>query len=114
MLDYKTYTLRNKGYISDIIQERTSDTKVLIAGCGMGSTIAEVMYRSGFTNLVLADADTVEPHNLNRQCFIKDDIGLAKTTALARRLKSIYPSGNITEFKKFISNENAFELQAGS
>jgi len=110
MLDYETFTLRNKGYISDIIQERIKDTKVLIAGCGMGSTIAEVMFRSGFTNLVLADADTVEAHNLNRQCFNKEDIGLSKTTALAKRLRSIYPSANITEYKKFINNDNAYDL----
>ncbi|PCJ59502.1 MAG: thiamine biosynthesis protein ThiF [Planctomycetota bacterium] len=110
MFDYETFTLRNNGYIDKALQAKIKETKVLIAGCGMGSTIAEVMLRSGFVNLVLADADEVAEHNLNRQCFINDDINTPKTTALSKRLKSIYPNANITEFNEFIGPDNAAEL----
>lgn len=110
MSNYDIFTLRNKGYIQEDLQAKIKDTKVLIAGCGMGSAIAEVMLRSGFVNLILADADEVADHNLNRQCFVNSDIDTPKTTALAKRLKAIYPDANITEFNEFIGPDNAADL----
>lgn len=109
-MQYDIFTLRNKGYFSEALQEKIKNTTVLIAGCGMGSAIAEVMLRSGFVNLILADADEVAPHNLNRQCFVEDDIGKLKTAALAKRLKAIYHQANIAEFNEFISQKNASDL----
>lgn len=110
MTPYEVFTLRNKGYINQNLQSKIKNTKVLIAGCGMGSAIAEVMLRSGFVNLILADADEVAPHNLNRQCFINEDIGKFKTASLSKRLKSIYPDAVITEFNEFVNPYNANEL----
>lgn len=110
MSNYEVFTLRNKGYISETLQEKIRNTTVLIAGCGMGSTIAEVMLRSGFVNLILADADEVAPHNLNRQCFTEEDIGNLKTTALSKRLKAIYADANIIEFNEFINQKNVQAL----
>lgn len=110
MNPYEIYTLRNKGYIDEALQKKIKNTTVLIAGCGMGSAIAEVMIRSGFVNLILADADEVAPHNLNRQCFIEDDIGKLKTASLSKRLKAIYAGANITEFNEFVNPKNANDL----
>ena len=58
----------------------------MIAGCGIGSTIAEACVRLGFEHLTLIDKDRVEAHNLNRQDFAAADIGTPKVDALARRL----------------------------
>ena len=110
MNSYELFTLRNKGYINETLQDKIKNTKVLIAGCGMGSAIAEVILRSGFVNLILADADEVAPHNLNRQCFENEDIGKLKTASLAKRLRAIYPEAKITEFNEFVSPKNATEL----
>jgi hypothetical protein len=38
---YDTFTSRNAGYVTPELQERISTTRLLVAGCGVGSTIAE-------------------------------------------------------------------------
>lgn len=41
-------------------------------------------------SLILVDGDTVEEHNLSRQCFQKDDIGFKKATTLADALQDAF------------------------
>ncbi len=77
--DYKKFTNRNSGYVSPSLQERIRGSRLLIAGCGVGSAVAEAAVRIGFREILLVDADTIEEHNLNRQNFTFDDIGLADT-----------------------------------
>lgn len=64
-----------------------------IIGCGgLGSNVAEMLVRSGVGRLVLADFDNVDGHNLNRQFYFHDQIGMPKTEALAVNLQRIRPS----------------------
>ncbi len=66
--------------------------KVGIAGLGgLGSNVAVMLVRSGFTDLVLADFDTVAESNLNRQAYFRKHIGMKKTDACAEILKMIDP-----------------------
>lgn len=68
--------------------------KILQIGCGgIGSFYAEELYRCILQEQVpidsevyLADADIVEPSQLQYQNFIENEIGKNKATALARRL----------------------------
>jgi molybdopterin/thiamine biosynthesis adenylyltransferase len=110
MSEYDQLFLRNKGYIQPEVQEKIRTTRVLIAGCGVGSTIAEAAARMGFANMTLADGDIIEKHNLNRQAFGHSDIGGKKVTALAKRLKDINPEIKITEVPYWINETNAAEL----
>ena len=110
---YNQIYLRNKGYISDQLQEKIKNTPVLIAGCGIGSTIAEAAMRMGFYQMTLADGDTVEAHNLNRQAFRYGDVGQAKVTALAAGLKAINPEAKIKEHNDWITAENVKDLVSG-
>jgi sulfur carrier protein ThiS adenylyltransferase len=59
-------------------------TKVVgIAGCGgLGSNCAVALARVGVGKLVIADFDVVEPSNLNRQYFFRDQVGVKKVIAL--------------------------------
>ena len=82
-------------------------TRLLIAGCGIGSTIAEACVRLGFEHLTLIDKDQVEAHNLNRQDFTAADIGTQKVDALARRLLSINPSASIRAINEWVTPQNA-------
>lgn len=107
---YGELFIRNQGYVSPVTQERIKNTKVLIAGCGVGSTIAEAAARVGFQQFVLADADTVDIHNLNRQAFSFDDVGEYKVTALARRLVGINPLLSVKEVNAWISQDNVADL----
>jgi len=113
-MKYETLTLRNSGYIDSETQEKIKNTRLLIAGCGVGSTIAEAALRMGFINLILLDGDTIEAHNLNRQAYQYSDIGLSKSEQLGKRLKSIYPEANITIYNEFLNKHNVSEIVSKS
>ncbi len=69
----------------------------------MGSVIAELALRSGFTHLTLVDGDTVEITNLNRQMFSNQDVGSYKAEVIAKRLLAINPNAEIDYINKFVS-----------
>jgi sulfur carrier protein ThiS adenylyltransferase len=74
------------------VHARLKAATVGIAGLGgLGSAVAVALARIGVGRLVLADFDVVEPSNLNRQQYFVDQIGLAKTEALAANLRRINP-----------------------
>lgn len=106
MHDYDRMTLRNRDYIPPELQSAIRSTRLLIAGCGIGSTVAEAAVRLGFEHFVLVDGDVVEPHNLNRQAYTVSDIGSPKVAALAQRLRSINPGASITEVPDFLTPDN--------
>ena len=74
------------------VYERVRSAKVGIAGLGgLGSNIAMMLARTGIGLLVLADFDTVEPSNLNRQCYGVSHLGMQKTDACANQIREINP-----------------------
>jgi molybdopterin/thiamine biosynthesis adenylyltransferase len=111
-MSYADLTARNAGYISPEAQNRIRETRVLIAGCGMGSVFAETALRLGYEKLILIDHDTIEPHNLNRQNFIFKDIGTSKVGALANRLLAINPDAQIEAICGKVTVGNASEIVA--
>lgn len=114
MLSYGDLTLRNAGYVTPELQARIRSTRLLVAGCGLGSTIAEAAVRVGFERIVLADGDEVASHNLNRQAYAAADVGRQKVAALAARLRAINPGAQVREFDGLVGPESAPELVAGS
>lgn len=67
-----------------------SNVRVGIAGTGgIGSNVAMLLARAGASLLVVADFDKVELHNMNRQFFFADQVGLPKVEALADNLLRI-------------------------
>ena len=74
------------------VRERLAASHVAIVGCGgLGSNAAALLVRSGVGELTLVDFDVVEESNLNRQLFFRDQLGTAKTDALAETLRRIQP-----------------------
>lgn len=114
MTNYKELTLRNTGYVSDEVQDRIRATRILVAGCGIGSSFAEAAVRLGFEQIILADGDTVSATNLNRQNFVAADVGKPKVEALARRLRAINPDARIQEFNDFLTAESLVDLVSQS
>lgn len=104
---YRLLSLRNAGYIDPQTQNTIRNTRLLIAGCGIGSSFAETAVRLGFEHIILLDGDTVDAHNLNRQCYIHADIGKYKTQALTERLQAINPNAQITQYNCFLNADNA-------
>lgn len=114
VVDTKDLFIRNKGYVSDELQGKIRNTRILIAGCGIGSTIAEASVRIGFEHVILADGDKVDIHNLNRQAYSYADVDNYKVFALAKRLSNINPNLSVKEFNGWINDDNVEELVNGS
>ena len=99
---------RNRIYISDEEQEKIRSVRILLGGAGIGSVIAECALRIGFEDIVIVDGDKVELSNLNRQNYVKSDIGKPKAECLAKRLLKINPKAKIKYYNVFIDNDNVF------
>lgn len=106
--------LRNQGYIAPEDQAALARTRLLIAGCGVGSFLAEGLLRAGFIQQTLVDGDQIEVHNLNRQNFLWQDIGELKAEALAGRLNSIHPEARVTAVSRYLDSGNVASLVSGA
>lgn len=104
---------RNRIYINPEEQETIRNTRILLAGAGIGSVIAECALRMGFEDIVIVDGDKVEASNLNRQNYAKSDIGKYKAERLAKRLSKINSDAKIQYFNEFISDDNISDLMDG-
>ncbi|HNL81739.1 MAG TPA: ThiF family adenylyltransferase, partial [Agitococcus sp.] len=74
-------------------QERIKASKALIVGMGgLGCPAALYLASAGVGELWLADFDTVEVSNLQRQVLYRDsDIGSPKAQAAAKHLQQVNP-----------------------
>jgi molybdopterin/thiamine biosynthesis adenylyltransferase len=97
---------RNQFYISKKDQQTINSFRIILAGCGIGSNIAECALRIGFENLTLIDGDKVELTNLNRQNYLESDVGTPKVDALKKRLLAINHNAKIISENIFLNNEN--------
>jgi len=102
---------RNTIHIDEQDQHLIKDYKILIAGCGIGSYIAECLLRLGFENLTIVDGDFVELSNLNRQNYTERDIGRNKAIVLQKRLLEINPDAKIEAIDEYITMENLRNLR---
>lgn len=76
----------------EYFQPEKSEDRIHIIGCGsVGSTVACMLARTGITNFILWDFDTVEPHNLANQMFRQKDIHKPKVEALLDIICEINP-----------------------
>ena len=101
---------RNWGFLTAQDQEKIKEAKILLAGCGLGSNIATLAARTGFTRFILADGDKVEINNLNRQAFRREHVGKNKAEATAELIKEINPEAEIEIFPHFITKKEAVSL----
>jgi len=64
--------------------------RIGIAGAGgIGSNVAMLLARAGFTKFTIVDFDNLESSNLNRQFYFEDQLGKPKIKALVINLKRI-------------------------
>jgi sulfur carrier protein ThiS adenylyltransferase len=74
------------------LKEKLSSRVVGIAGAGgLGSNAAVALARTGVERFIIADFDTVELSNLNRQQFFLEQVGQKKVEALKDNLLKINP-----------------------
>lgn len=93
-------------------QLRLLESSVLIVGCGaLGSMIGMELSGAGVGRIGIADFDTVDPTNLQRQFFFKDnESGKEKVRLLGERMVSLNPQIKIEEYKEVVSNKRAEDI----
>jgi len=89
------------------IQKYLKRFTIGIAGAGgLGSNCAAALVRTGIGSLVIADYDLVERHNLNRQFYFDDQVGMMKTVALKENLELKTNDTHITIHQKKLDRTN--------
>ena len=95
----------------EVVQKKISNASIAIAGLGgLGSNIAVSLARCGVGHLLLVDFDKVDLHNINRQQYFYDQIGMYKTDAIKDILKRINPYIKIDTKCVNIDSENAADI----
>jgi tRNA A37 threonylcarbamoyladenosine dehydratase len=91
---------------------RLMEAHVLVAGMGgVGAMAAEMLVRAGIGRITIADSDTIQASNINRQLgALHSTIGRAKAEVMKERLLDINPQLVIEVFETFISEESMEQL----
>jgi molybdopterin/thiamine biosynthesis adenylyltransferase len=103
---------RNRRTISTAEQLRLFRSRVVIAGAGgLGGYLVEELARLGVGTLVVADPDTFEEHNLNRQLLATPaNLGAPKVEAAVERVGRVNPAVRVIPLQRAFSRENGAEL----
>ncbi len=106
---------RNIGLLSEEEQDKLSEVCVAIPGLGgVGGSHLTTLTRSGIGRFHLADYDTFEAANVNRQQGATvPDFGRSKLEVMTEKALEINPWLEITPFAEGISEENLDEFLDG-
>ena len=105
---------RNLGVLTEKDQERVREARVMIIGVGgMGSALAIILARTGFSHFLIVDPEVFEPSNMNRQicCFI-DTLGKPKVEVLKQEILRINPWAEVQVLQKALTLDEVKRLIA--
>lgn len=93
-------------------QEKILAARILVVGCGgLGAAALPYLAASGVGSLVIADHDTIDDTNLQRQtAFTEADIGQAKAQVMKRRLNALNSTTDITALTEKLTEARLTEL----
>ena len=93
-------------------QEKILAARVLVVGCGgLGAAALPYLAASGVGKLIIADHDTIDDTNLQRQTtFTEADIGQAKAQVMEGRLKAVNSACDITALTEKLDEVRLTEL----
>lgn len=97
---YDELVTRNVGFVTSAEQTVLRQGRVFVCGVGgMGGAALQSLVRAGVGHFALADMDTFEVSNLNRQLFATlDSVGQPKVTATAAAIARLNPDADLTTF----------------
>ncbi len=89
-------------------QEKLKNAKVLVAGAGgLGSPVSTYLAIAGVGKIILADFDSVDPSNLNRQFLHHEkDIGRLKVESAKEKLLSMNPDIEVETIAEMLTESN--------
>jgi len=107
---------RNLGFISDAEQQKLIDSTVAIAGAGGdGGALAIQLARLGVGKIRLADPDTFEEENINRQVRATEKtVGQNKAEVVADYISEINSDIAVEVYDQGITADNAAEFVEGA
>lgn len=90
-------------------QKRLLEARILIIGCGaLGNIAATYLAASGVGEIAIADFDTIDISNLQRQImYTTSDAGKPKCATLARRLRDLNPTISVVEIPHIVRQQDA-------
>jgi len=118
---YRERVKRNLGWLGDTEeearqrQEKLKNSVVAVAGAGgIGGSMVERLARLGILNLKIADMDTFEYSNINRQlgAGVKN-VGRNKAEVVAEYVHEMTPDVAIEVFPEGITSDSAAEFVRG-
>ena len=89
--------------------ERIQKARIMVIGLGgVGGTVLNSLYRSGFRHFVLVDNDVVDVSNLNRQIMYENkDIGKRKTDVCKTKLTEFCGEIDVKTVDLYVDETNA-------
>ena len=94
--------LRHSGWVNPSVLNKT----VCLIGIGaVGSNIALLSAKMGFTKFKIWDPDIVENHNLPNQAYEPEHVGKLKTVAITEVLKRFNPEIKVTIYSDYFTTE---------
>ncbi len=113
-LTYKERNLRSMGIICEEDLRKIKNTSIAIGGLGLGGSIFMNLVRMGFENFHIADPDTFERTNINRQRLAKETtIGRRKDECVEEEARAINPDVKIKIFPEGVKSTNADAFLSG-
>lgn len=96
-------------------QQKLIDGKVLLIGAGgLGSPVALYLAAAGVGTIGIADADTVDPTNLQRQIIhFTSDVGKPKVYSARGKMQDINPDLRVNTYKEWVAAANINAIIAG-
>lgn len=101
--------LKNIPEIGDKGMRAIGDFKVLVIGCGaLGSMCAMQLAASGVGTIGIADFDTIDLTNLQRQLFFAEtQLGKSKSQVLSERMKALNSEIEIIRYPELVTPNKA-------
>lgn len=101
-------------YLTEEQLLRLESVTVGIAGAGgLGSNCAMLLARSGVRNFVVADHDSVDASNLNRQFYFADQVDRVKVSALRDNLQAVNPDVTVQLHRIMLDEHTVHDVFAG-
>lgn len=106
--DYATAFSRNIGWVTEVEQNTLKQARVAIAGMGgVGGFHLLTLARLGIGHFHIADLDTFEVANFNRQAGATlSNLGQDKAGVLSRMVLDINPEAQVRVFSEGVTPEN--------
>lgn len=102
---------RNLGTFTEEEFDKIKESKVFIAGCGGSEYIIDFLVRAGINTIAVADGDSFEESNMNRQLFANiNNIGRKKVEVAKEYAELINPDLKFIAYPEFITEENIKEF----